>query len=232
MPQPTHEQWRPVPGYEGYYEVSDHGNVRSVDRKVPRGQNQLTVRGRKTGQFPNPSGHLITNLQRGNVSRSFLVHRLVMSAFGGPPTGDQIVCHNDGNPANNHLSNLRWGTYSSNVYDKRDHGTDHQVNKTHCPLGHPLAGANLRTRDAVRRGCKACNRAHAKKSLDPSVNFKEYADYQYQRIAAGDAPFRNSHCRRRGHEMTEANSYYYPSKPGRECRACRERQREKKQQST
>ena len=221
MADPTQERWLAVPGYEGYYEVSDHGRVRSLDRVVPRGQNQITVRGTVTVQYPNRTGHLIANLQRDNVSRSLLVHRLVMLAFGGPPVGDEIVCHNDGNPANNHVSNLRWGTYSSNMYDKRAHGTDHQVNKTHCPLGHPLSGPNLRTRNDILRGCKACNRAHAKKSLDPSINFKEYADYQYQRIAAGDAPFRNRHCRR-GHEMTEANSYYYPSKPGRECRACRE----------
>lgn len=218
---PTQERWLPVPGYEGYYEVSDHGRVRSVDRRVSRGQHHLTVRGAETCQYPNRSGYLIANLQKDNVSRSRLVHRLVMLAFGGPPVGDGIVCHNDGNPANNHLSNLRWDTHSANMYDKRDHGTDHQANKTHCPLGHPLSGPNVRARDDVRRGCKACNRAHAKKSLDPSINFQEYADYQYRRIAAGDAPFRNSHCRR-GHEMTEANSYYYPSKPGRECRACRD----------
>ena len=186
MPQPTREQWRPVPGYEGYYEVSDHGNVRSVDRVVPRGKGTLTVRGSDTAQFPDPGGYRRANLHKDGINTLLLVHRIVMLAFGGPPSGDQIVCHNDGDPTNNHIDNLRWGTHSSNMYDKRAHGTDYQVNKTHCCRGHQLAGANLRQRDHNRRGCKACHRASAKKSVTPGLDFDTYADWQYARIRSSD----------------------------------------------
>lgn len=186
MADPTQERWLPVTGYEGYYEVSDHGNIRSVDRVVPRGEGTLTVKGTSTAQFPDRDGYRRVNLHKDGINTLFLAHRLVMLAFGGPPTGDQIVCHNDGDPANNHVSNLRWGTHSSNMYDKRGHGTCHQISKTHCPRGHRLHGANVRVKGVGQRCCKACNRASAKKAVDPTVDFDAYADWQYERLRSSD----------------------------------------------
>lgn len=51
------------------------------------------------------------------------VHRLILEAFRGPCPPDMEGCHNDGNPANNHLDNLRWGTKKENAQDKELHGT-------------------------------------------------------------------------------------------------------------
>lgn len=119
------EVWKPVPGYEGLYEVSDEGRVRSLDRDVT----QTSRRGalytlRKKGKLLRPgrmpSGHLSVALGRGN---SQCVHRLVLLAFVGPAPDKHECCHNNGNPADNRLENLRWGTRSENIKDAIRHGT-------------------------------------------------------------------------------------------------------------
>lgn len=122
------ERWAPVPGFEGAYEVSDHGRVRSVDRvtvyqRVRRGRLAEVTR-RHRGHLLSPgtvkSGHQLVVLGRGN---SRLVHALVLMAFVGPRPPGADSLHWDGDPANNRLANLRWGTRAENVADALRHGT-------------------------------------------------------------------------------------------------------------
>jgi hypothetical protein len=101
------------------------------------------------------SGYLRVTLCRPATKKAVLVHHLVLIAFVGPRPEGFDGCHNDGNPANNCLDNLRWDTPSGNMRDKRKHGTDHNLRKTHCPKGHPYAGANL-GRDSRGRVCRKC----------------------------------------------------------------------------
>ena len=183
----THEQWLPVPGYEGHYEVSDHGRVRSLDRTVLRCGRTMRVRGEMKALVDNGQGRKRVYLSKDGQMRRLQIHRLVLSVFVGPCPEGMEACHNDGNPANNHVENLRWDTGSANMHDKRRHGTDHQVNKTRCPRGHKLAGANLRPREPGRRSCRACNRASAKKAVDPTIDVVAYADWQYSRLRANAA---------------------------------------------
>lgn len=110
------EHWRAIPGWEGHYEVSDQGRVRSLDRLVRHGRGDA-MRHRK-GQLLQPgrkaSGHLSVVL---GSSGSHDVHVLVLLAFVGPrPTG-QEARHADDDPGNNRLCNLSWGTRSQNMYD-------------------------------------------------------------------------------------------------------------------
>lgn len=178
------EEWRPVRGYEGSYLVSNQGRVRSVSRVVPRGSNSITVPERELTAHPNRSGRLRVNLSRNNVGKHHQVHVLVLEAFVGQRPAGMVCCHNNGNHTDNRLENLRWDTPSANEYDKQRHGTDHNVNKTHCPYGHAMEGLNLK-RAASGRGCKACNRAYAKRCLDPKIDVRDYADVQYERIMRG-----------------------------------------------
>jgi len=117
-------KWQPVVGFEGLYEVSDTGVVRSLDRiavYTRRDQysgRDLIVRRRHNGKIlraaPNQSGHLSVVLGRGKTRA---VHVLVLEAFVGPcPDGCEGLHWND-DPANNYLSNLRWGTRSDNLHD-------------------------------------------------------------------------------------------------------------------
>lgn len=118
------EIWRDIPGYEGAYQVSNLGRVRSLDRLVKRkdGHGNTSVdwqyKGRILSTRPKTCGHLVVGLGANNTK---LVHRLVLLAFVGPPQEGEECLHGDGNPANNRLENLRWGTRRENKRDERDH---------------------------------------------------------------------------------------------------------------
>jgi hypothetical protein len=97
-------------------------------------------------------------------------------------------CHENGDPTNNRLANLRWDTPGNNNLDKQRHGTDHQRNKLTCPLDHLLSRPNLKPSELAkgRRSCLACNRAHAQKSRavrrGQDFDFRAYADAAYARL--------------------------------------------------
>lgn len=108
------EQWLPVVGFEGYYDVSSHGRVRSLPRRK--------CRGRILKPQPLPAGYLQVNLSVSNVRYTRSVHTLVMRAFEGPCPPGEEVRHLDGNPANNRRSNLAYGTHDENAQDMIRHG--------------------------------------------------------------------------------------------------------------
>jgi hypothetical protein len=117
----TLELWLPVVGYEGHYEVSSHGNVRSLDRKIlgpgSRGKERVvhSRKGRLKKLSNDRDGYKLVSLCMGGKESQHRVHRMVMLAFAGPePSWATEVNHLDGNPANNHLSNLEWQTASGN----------------------------------------------------------------------------------------------------------------------
>jgi hypothetical protein len=105
------EIWKLVPEYDGKYEVSDQGRVRSFQR-YPQGR--ILRPGRM------PSGHLSVALGRGN---SQCVHKLVLLAFVGAAPDKHECRHLNGDPADNRLENLCWGTRSENINDAVRHGT-------------------------------------------------------------------------------------------------------------
>lgn len=185
------EVWLPVPGTNGIYEASSLGRIRSIDRvETQRNGRQYHRRGKILAMHVNRNGYLQTSTRVNGKPFERMVHRLVLAAFTGEfPEGMQ-VCHNDGNPQNNRIENLRWGTYSDNVHDRIKHGTHNQLSKTHCPQGHPLELPNL-TPSALKRGgrqCLACSRAHSqvqnarRKGVDLSAHFKEYGDKHLEKI--------------------------------------------------
>lgn len=73
--------------------------------------------------FISNRGHLRVELHEDGIRQKFFVHRLVLEAFVGECPDGMQCCHNDGNPKNNNISNLRWGTAVENWQDKRLHGT-------------------------------------------------------------------------------------------------------------
>jgi UDP-N-acetylmuramyl tripeptide synthase len=113
------EEWRPVPGLNGY-EVSSHGAVRSVDGWFDQRHGAGTVyrrfrKGRVLRSRIDKQGYRSTGAGR--------THALVMLAFYGEPPEGMEIAHNDGNKANAYLSNLRYTTKSQNEADKLLHGT-------------------------------------------------------------------------------------------------------------
>lgn len=118
------EIWKPVVGHEGFYEVSDEGRVRSVDREVRHPTGSVFIRrGRemKVSQMPG-SGYPRVSLRDGEKAETFMVHVLVLEAFVGPRPDGHDACHADGTRTNNCLRNLRWDSRAANMADRQAHG--------------------------------------------------------------------------------------------------------------
>lgn len=106
------ETWEPVADFPKY-DVSDHGRVRSWHFRKPR----------VLKPAPLPSGHLHVDLVEGQTRKTMYIHRLVLEAFVGPCPDGMECRHLHGDPSNNHVGNLAWGTRSQNRYDSVRHGT-------------------------------------------------------------------------------------------------------------
>lgn len=126
----TIETWKPVPGYEGFYEISDQGRVRRI-----AGGGHGTQPGRILNPKPDKYGYIRVRLSRNGHERDYAAHRLVLLAFvGEPPIGCTDTRHLDDNKTNNRLSNLAWGTRSENeqdkvIYGKANRGVRHGMSK-------------------------------------------------------------------------------------------------------
>lgn len=121
------ERWKAVVGFEGLYEVSDLGRVRSIDRRVLakassyRPAHWRSYKGKllSPGAFTK-QGHL--SLPLGHGTHGMPVHQLVLAAFVGPCPGGQEPLHRNGVANDNRLSNLHYGTRSENNKDIVFHG--------------------------------------------------------------------------------------------------------------
>jgi hypothetical protein len=109
------EQWKPVPGYEGLYEVSDQGRVKSLPNKRKFGCMRKTPIGK--------NGYPAVDLKHNGARKTFTVHTLVLTAFVGPRPIGYECRHLNGVRNDSRLCNLAWGTPSENDEDRRKHGT-------------------------------------------------------------------------------------------------------------
>lgn len=175
-------RWRPVVGYEGFYEVSDLGEVRSLPRCV---YSKWVGKRRLQKPIPgvllvpgvdNKKGHLRVKLYSNGKRTRQQVHRVVLSAFVGPcPTGMEAR-HLDGDPSNNSLKNLCWGTAIENWRDRYDHGT--------------AVSITFRTNTSGHRGvswAKNLSKWHAYIGLNPRTNlgwFPTFEEACSARVAA------------------------------------------------
>ena len=141
------EEWRDVPGYEGRYQVSDQGRVRSLDCRVRIVIHGVETTRRSPGRMLKPGGsgslgHVTVAVGKGN---SIPVHTLVMLAFVGPRPKGMDVAHNNGTPGDNRLCNLRYATRQHNNQDIVYHGrrrlTVEQIQRIRAE-GNSFRGAN------------------------------------------------------------------------------------------
>ncbi len=116
------EEWRDIAGYEGLYQVSNHGRIRSLDRYVPhRTFGTKFCQGHVMVAHKTNSGYLAVNLCKDNKYKTYDIHRLVAMAFIPKPEADKDqINHKDENKENNAAGNLEWCTCSyNNTYGTR-----------------------------------------------------------------------------------------------------------------
>lgn len=111
--------WKPIDGFEGYYEVSSSGDVRGLDRIIVDKNGVLYHRKGRTMKLTNNkcrngNGYLVVNLRKNHKANVRPVHILVAKAFLPNPLNLPTVNHIDGCKTNNDVSNLEWASYSDN----------------------------------------------------------------------------------------------------------------------
>lgn len=116
MQNPTPEEWKQIEGFEGRYEISNHGRVKSVARRYNCfGQNTCKVRERMMKFVIHNNGYYVVWLRKAGVHKKFFIHVLVARHFIPNPEGKPVVNHIDCNKLNCHIGNLEWMTFSENT---------------------------------------------------------------------------------------------------------------------
>lgn len=146
------EYWRPVTGYEGLYEASNHGRVRSLPR--------LMTTGRIISPVVNSRGYWVVSLSRDGVVKQLALHRVILMSFIGPRPEGMHGCHNNGDKSGNTLGNLRWDTPTENRRDIVRHGADFNRRKTHCPKRHEYTPENTHIGNDGYRYCIKCRQEY------------------------------------------------------------------------
>lgn len=124
------EEWRDIQGYEGLYQVSNYGRVRSLDRVVTQTNNgtlsKHLYRGRILKQNKRPNGYYGVQLSKDGITKPYLIHRIVATEFIPNPDNLPQVNHKDEDKYNNCVDNLEWcdAKYNSNYGTARQKVVD------------------------------------------------------------------------------------------------------------
>lgn len=191
---PPDERWLPVASYEGWYEVSDHGRVRSLDRTVDEARGRsVRHKGKLLALQWNTArsgkGYWVIRLYKNSAGETKYVHRMVLDAFVGPCPEGMESRHGPNGSIDNNLSNLSYGTRHQNSLDRVRDGTHNNRSKMFCPYDHKLVTPNLvkfKLEKLNIRSCFACerarNRAYYAKTRGRAIDFKYVADQCYADI--------------------------------------------------
>lgn len=153
------EEWRPVVGWEGLYEVSSLGRVKSLYN--PENGRREYIR----EVSPSKStGYLYVSFSSNGVKERRPIHRVVAQSFLPNPKGLPLVRHLNDVKTDNRVENLAWGTYRENGLDSVANGGHRMFSITQCPHGHPYDEGNTRINPLGRRECRICRKGWLEKS--------------------------------------------------------------------
>lgn len=158
------ERWLPVISFdgffEGYYEISNHGQVKSLARTDTLGR-PVCERILKQQLGGSSGKRFIVKLNRDGITKTAFVHFLMLEAFVCRRPAGMIACHRD-DTTTNMLDNLRWDTYSGNAFDQVRNGNHARARRTHCKrAGHELTPENTYINPTNKaRSCRQCMREY------------------------------------------------------------------------
>ena len=166
------EEWKDIDGYEGLYQVSNLGNVKSLAKFDRLGRFHKE---RILSTCDNGSGYLVVNLKHNGKQRMKTVHKLVANHFIYNPDNKPEINHKDGNKKNNRVDNLEWCNRSENVKHAFKTGLNYQtgkrkvlcveLNKIFSSIAEAeswvgVKGSRIANVCRLRRGCKTCGGYH------------------------------------------------------------------------
>lgn len=131
------EVWRDIDGYKGLYQVSNFGNVKSLDKKTKNKNGYRIIKGKILKSKLDNHGYLRIGLTKNNKQKFYLIHRLVAIAFLPNQNNYPIINHIDGNPLNNYIENLEWCTYSYNIKHAYNNGLKKGIGANHKGIKNP-----------------------------------------------------------------------------------------------
>jgi len=174
------EIWKPIVGWEGLYEVSNLGNIRSLDKYVNSGIKNNTKVLRK-GQLLKTrinQGYLEVTLTHNNKRKYCKVHRLVAQAFIPNPDNLPQINHKDENPLNNNAGNLEWCTAQYNCsYGNRNKNIYKNTRSISIAINQYDLNNNLiRTYKSIAEASKSVNKStySIRRYCDGITNDKNY----------------------------------------------------------
>lgn len=116
------EIWKDIKGYEGLYQVSNLGRVKSLERQVWNRFQMINKPEKILKPRKNSKGYISYILYKNGVGKSYRAHRLTLTTFVKNVQNKPMVNHKDGQKDNNHLSNLEYNTNSENIIHALEHG--------------------------------------------------------------------------------------------------------------
>jgi len=138
---------KPIPGFPDY-SITQDGRVWSRDRKSKSG---TSIKGKWLKLTVNSDGYFCVGLSLQEKSKVYTIHTLMLTTYVGPRLGDQVCRHLNGNPLDNRLTNLTWGTQKENMADSVKHKTRYRAQGTLHPL-HKLDEMDVQF---IRAWCKS-----------------------------------------------------------------------------
>lgn len=135
------ELWKDIPDYEGLYQASNLGNIRSLDHIRKNGTNNYMQKGKLLKFNKNTSGYLQVRLSKNGIAKTYRVNRIIALTFIDNPLNKETVNHINGNKLDNRIENLEWATHKEQI--------EHQHNVLNIPYS----------------DCKCCHIANKKKII-------------------------------------------------------------------
>lgn len=135
------EIWKDIPGYEGLYQASDLGNVKSLNHIRNNGTNKYMQKGKKLKFSKDHNGYLLVRLSKNGIAKTYKLHRIIAMTFIENTFNKKTINHINGNKEDNRVNNLEWATQKEQI--------DHQ----HKILKVPYSD------------CKKCHEANKKKII-------------------------------------------------------------------
>ena len=139
------EIWKPIPGYEGYYEISNTGKVRSLTRTIIKSNGRpQTFYGEEKKPTLTPFGYYRISLAKQGIKQFYFIHRLVALTFIPNPDNKPFINHKDENKTNNNVENLEWCTSLEN----NNYGT---IKERHSKTtSHPIIMCDKETHEEIK----------------------------------------------------------------------------------